>query len=212
MTNTRTKRDFDKDAVAWDQNPSRVALARDIAAAIKREIRLASDMDVLDFGCGTGLLTLELLPAIRSVTAVDSSQGMLNVFKEKIAKSRIVNIRLRHVDIDKGGALTGHYHMAVSTMTLHHIKEIRPLFRQFYDVVIPGGYLCIADLDCEGGAFHADNAGVFHHGFNREAMRKDFIEAGFSDVRDVTAAKIIKPVAGGSMREFNVFLTIGRKK
>jgi precorrin-6B methylase 2 len=53
------KRDFDKEAAAWDEQPARVQLAGDVAAAIVRQVTLRTDMDVLDFGCGTGLLTLQ---------------------------------------------------------------------------------------------------------------------------------------------------------
>ena len=57
----------------------RVKLATDVAGAVSAEVRLAADMDVLDFGCGTGLLALQLQPYVRSITGVDSSQGMLDV-------------------------------------------------------------------------------------------------------------------------------------
>lgn len=75
----------------------------------------------------------------------------------------------------------------------------------------PGGYLCIADLDLDGGRFHEDNTGVFHFGFDREALRKTFIAAGFSNVRDVSAAEVEKPVAHGERKRFTVFLMTGRK-
>ncbi len=74
------KRDFDKEAAGWDEHPGKVKLANDIAGAIGNHIVLTPNMDVLDFGCGTGLLTFQLQPLIRSITGVDSSQGMLDVF------------------------------------------------------------------------------------------------------------------------------------
>jgi SAM-dependent methyltransferase len=58
------KRDFDQEAAKWDQVPGRVKVARDIAQSILREIILTTDMDVLDFGCGTGLLTFALQPFV----------------------------------------------------------------------------------------------------------------------------------------------------
>jgi predicted TPR repeat methyltransferase len=78
------KRDFDKVAASWD-TPMRVKLATDVAGAVSAEVRLATEMDVLDFGCGTGLLALQLQPYVRSITGVDSSQGMLDVLGSKIA-------------------------------------------------------------------------------------------------------------------------------
>jgi len=206
------KRDFDKEAASWDENPARVKLAKDIAHAISTQIALTNDMDIMDFGCGTGLLTIELLPLVRSITGVDSSQGMLDIFNMKIAKLQLNKVSIVLLDLDKGDTLAGHYDLVLSNMTLHHIKEIEPLFAQFYKIITPGGCLCIADLDLDDGQFHVDNIGVFHCGFDRAALCRFFKEAGFDDVRDVSAAEVVKPGINGKMRKFPVFLMTGRKR
>jgi 2-polyprenyl-3-methyl-5-hydroxy-6-metoxy-1,4-benzoquinol methylase len=205
------KRDFDKEAASWDENPTRVKLAHDVANAISKQIVLTPDMDVMDFGCGTGLLTIQLQPLVRSITGVDSSQGMLDVFNMKIAKLKLNEVSAILVDLDRGDILTGKYDLVVSNMTLHHIKEIEPLFDQFFTITAPAGYLCIADLDLDNGQFHGDNTGVFHSGFARATLRKVFIEAGFDNVNDITAAKVMKPAINGEMREFTIFLMTGQK-
>jgi ubiquinone/menaquinone biosynthesis C-methylase UbiE len=206
------KRDFDQVAASWDEEPGRVRLANDIAQAIREEIRLTADMDVLDFGCGTGLLTLNLQPLVRSVTGADSSQGMLDVLRSKIEKLGLPNVSPLYLDLDRGDVLEGSFHLVVSSMTFHHIKNIVPLLHQLHTVTLPGGHICIADLDTDGGKFHADNEGVFHFGFNRMEMRNDFIKAGLEDVRDRTAASILKPGQDGISREFTIFLITGRKR
>jgi 2-polyprenyl-3-methyl-5-hydroxy-6-metoxy-1,4-benzoquinol methylase len=206
------KKDFDKEAASWDEHPPRVKLAKDIADAITKQIVLTPEMDVLDFGCGTGLLTIQLLPFVRSVTGVDSSQGMLDVLSAKIAKQKLKNINTLLVDLDKGDTLEGNYDLVLSNMTLHHVREIEPLFDQFHNITAPGGHLCIADLDLDGGKFHADNTGVFHFGFAREALRKVFTGAGFDDIRDISAAEVVKTDINGETRSFSVFLMTGRKR
>jgi ubiquinone/menaquinone biosynthesis C-methylase UbiE len=206
------RRDFDKEATTWDEVPARVKLANDIAAAISEEILLTSAMDVLDFGCGTGLLTLHLQPVVHSITGVDSSRGMIDVLKAKIGRENLSNIKTQYLDTEKGDILKSTYHLIVSGMTLHHIKEIRPLLDQFYRILMPSGYLCIADLDLDDGRFHDNNNGVFHFGFDRILLRKDFMEAGFDDIRDRTAAEVMKPGSDGGMRSFTIFLMTGRKK
>ena len=70
---------FDERAQTWDEQPRRVQLARDIFAALERQVPLQRDWAALDYGCGTGLLTLALAPRVRRILAVDSSQGMLAV-------------------------------------------------------------------------------------------------------------------------------------
>ncbi len=203
---------FDKEAASWDDNPVRVGLAEDLANAISAEEILAPDMDVLDFGCGTGLLTLRLRPFVRSVTGVDSSRGMLGILEEKIENGSLNNITIRYLDLEKGDVLEGSYDLVVCSMTLHHVREIRPLLDQFHKITAPGGYLCIADLDPEDGRFHGENDSVFHLGFERAALRRALAEAGFDDIRDRTAAEVVKPVADEGMRSFSVFLITGRKR
>lgn len=205
------ERNFDKDAASWDEKPSRIKLADDLVQALMDEKIPASDMDVMDFGCGTGLLTLRLRPHVRSIEGVDSSEGMLNVLRAKVESQRVTNVKTQCLDLGKGDVLQGRYHMIVSGMVFHHVREIKPLFGQFYDHLNPGGYLCVADLDFEGGEFHENHDGVYHHGFDRAALRRDFVEAGFGEVRDRTAAKVAKTRPGGGKREFSVFLFVGRK-
>jgi len=204
-------RDFDKAAATWDENPARVRLAGDVAQAISREVRLSADMQVLDFGCGTGLLALRLAPLVRFVTGVDRSQGMLDVLTAKIAQQNVTNVGTLHLDHDGASALTGGYDLIVSSMTLHHIKEIDSLVRRFYELLLPGGSLCIADLDTDDGQFHQDSGGVFHNGFDRGRLRRVFADAGFDNIRDKTAAEITKPARSGELRRFTVFLMTGSK-
>ena len=205
------KRNFDQEAANWDQVPGRVKVARDIAQSMIKEITLTPDMDVLDFGCGTGLLALALQPFVRSITGVDSSLGMLDVFKTKIKEQHLSNVKANYLDLDKGEVLTGSYHLIVSSMTLHHVKNINPLLKQFYSILLPAGLLAIADLDLDDGKFHSNNDGVFHFGFDRKSFHRMFIDERFRDVREQGAAQIEKPLGEGKPRLFSVFLMICRK-
>ncbi len=208
---TEERRDFDKEAAAWDENPGRVRLAHDVAAAIIREAGPTGEMDVLDFGCGTGLVTLRLQPLVRTITGADSSKGMLGVLEGKVAAQGLANVRTRAIDFEKGERIDGKFHLVVSSMTMHHVPDTAALFRQWYDLLYPGGMLAAADLDTEDGSFHGDNTGVFHFGLDRENLKALLLKTGFHDVRAVTAATMMRDVAGGGKREFPVFLLVGRK-
>lgn len=206
------KRDFDKEAAAWDENPARVRLANDVADAIARQVALRAEMEALDFGCGTGLLTLRLAPCVKAVTGVDSSQGMLDVLAAKTAKQNLSNVRTLRLDLDRGDVLPGPCDLIVSSMTLHHIQRIDSLLGQFHEALFPAGCLCIADLDSDDGQFHSDNQGVFHAGFDRATLRRAFTDAGFERVRDTTAAEVTRPARDGKLRCFSIFLMTGDKK
>ena len=94
----------------------------------------------------------------------------------------------------------------ISSMTIHHLEDTKALFSKLYDMLNEGGFIAIADLDSEDGSFHSDNAGVFHHGFDRETLEKQAKEVGFSEIKFDLASTINKP-----HREFTVFLMTGVK-
>jgi 2-polyprenyl-3-methyl-5-hydroxy-6-metoxy-1,4-benzoquinol methylase len=205
------KKDFDREAAQWDANPGRVKLANEVADAIIRESAPARDMDVLDFGCGTGLVTLRLQPLVRTILGVDSSRGMLGVLEGKIRAQGIPNARTRFVDFEKGGRIEGRFHLLVSSMTLHHVPDTAGLFKQWHELLLPGGLLCCADLDADDGSFHSDDTGVFHAGFDRKHLKKLLLSAGFHDIRDTTATTMIKDVEGKGKKEFSVFLIVAKQ-
>ncbi len=208
---TGIKRDFDTAAPSWDENPGRVKLAGDVALAIIDTIPLSPTMDVLDFGCGTGLLTIHLQPHVRSITGVDSSAGMTSILDEKIRFMNLRNAKTLTLDLDRGGLLSGRYHLAVSSMTFHHVQDIPHLLAQLHSVLLPGGWLCVADLDPDQGRFHDDNTGVFHFGFERDAQMAAFRHAGFEQVSCRTAATMTKISSDGQARSFTIALVSGRK-
>lgn len=204
------KRDFDQEAAAWDDNPVRVKLAEELARALCAAVPLTPDMTVLDFGCGTGLVTLRVAPRVASVTGADTSQGMLDVLTAKAAAAGGVTVFPFLIGPD--GALPGEtYDLVMSSMTLHHVEDVPALLRAFHARLAPGGRLCVIDLEPDDGQFHADSAGVFHNGFERAALRQQFAAAGFKDVAGARAARVTKPGRDGVVRAFPVFLMAGRK-
>jgi ubiquinone/menaquinone biosynthesis C-methylase UbiE len=205
-----SKRDFDKEAMTWETAP-RLKLAGDVAGAMFKQLKLTPDMDVLDFGCGTGLIALQFAPYVRSVTGADTSKGMLEVFQNKAKTKSLDNVKSCHLGLTDEEVFFGPYHLITSSMTLHHVKDTQKIMEQFYRVLLPGGRIAIADLDEEGGRFHDNNDGVFHFGFNREKLSRLFLEAGFIDISFMTAACMNKPGLDGQDRVFNIFLVTARK-
>lgn len=205
------KRDFDAAAASWDDKPGRVTLAGEVAAAIRSQVKLEQTMNALDFGCGTGLLTLALQPHVRTIIGADSSRGMLDVFNAKIAAAELANVCSMLYDPERDEKLHGRYHLIVSSMTLHHVEQIEPLLTRFHDALLPGGHLCLADLDLEQGRFHDDNTGVFHFGFDRAALAATLGRTGFGEIIATTASQIVKTNASGNPQSFSVFLLCGQK-
>jgi cyclopropane fatty-acyl-phospholipid synthase-like methyltransferase len=152
---------FDQAAATWDLAERRVALAHAVTEAIAARVPLSREQSVLDFGCGTGLVTLELGPKVGTMAGADTSPGMLKTLAEK-AKAQGLTLHLLSLNTDWPTELGGPYDLIVSSMTLHHVPDVPALFHQFERHLQPGGQVALADLDEEDGSFHEDGVG-YHH-------------------------------------------------
>src|SRR5512145_567978 len=83
---------FDLGAREWDNDPKRILRANTVAQAIAAAVPLNRQMTALEYGCGTGLLSFALQPHLGPITLADSSTGMLDVLREKIAAAGITNM------------------------------------------------------------------------------------------------------------------------
>lgn len=195
------RKNFDAVAAAWDDEPRRVELAKGIASAILSRLTLSGEWDALDFGCGTGLVTMLLSPYLKSMTGVDSSQGMIDRLNAKIEASKSLNVSGIRLDLEQGELPANRFRLITSAMTLHHIPEIVPLLRSLKGLLHPGGMIALADLETEDGSFHEDKTGVFHYGFSPGEISEMLAEAGFTEISAGTATTVIK---GG--QSYPVFL------
>ena len=211
MVNSTTH--FDEAAKDWDSEPRRVALMKAIGEAILREAEPASDMDMLDYGCGTGLIGLFLLPHVGNVTGADNSPGMLEVLRDKIASEGLENMEAIRLDLERDPLPSARYDIITVGMAMHHIADTEKVLRAFHTLLVPGGKLCLADLDTEPGTFHPTDMAdiVHHHGFDRERLGKQLAEIGFVQRKDVTVTTFTKPVGGQGEQEFSVFLMTARR-
>ena len=196
--------DFDSKAREWDANPVFVERGRKIAEAIRAQVALKQNMQALDYGCGTGLLSFPLKDGLGHITLKDTSTGMLEVLREKIAAQGVNNMTVRQADLTAEPLPDERYDLIYSSMTLHHIPDTGHILRVFRDLLNPGGTLCLADLDREDGSFHGLEVDV-HHGFNRAALATQAERAGFADIRFDTVFEIVKESETGA-RAYPVFL------
>lgn len=201
--------DFDSRAREWDSNPVFVERGKKIAAAIRVIVPLNPGMRALDYGSGTGLLSFPLHDALGHITLKDSSAGMLAVAQEKIAAQGVSNMRVHQADLTAEPLPDERYELIVSAMTLHHIPDTQRILGVFHELLAPGGWLCIADLDHEDGSFHGSEVEV-HHGFDRVALAELVAEAGFGEASFGTVFEITKETASGS-RGYPVFLMVARR-
>jgi len=157
------KNRFDIDALTWDDLPRRVNLAKAVVKNILPYLR--GDEKVLEFGCGTGLVGLNIAPFVKTITGIDTSQKMVEKFNEK-AKKHNLNAKAYVKDIFE---INERFDIVISSMTLHHIKDINKLNEKLLQIT---NKVFLADLVKEDGSFHTrGNEDVEHFGFKKEELK-----------------------------------------
>ncbi len=200
---------FDSKARQWDENPVFQERANRIAVAIQAAVPLDATMRALDYGSGTGMLSFPLHELLGHITLKDTSPGMLAVAEEKIAAWGVANMTTRLMDLTAAPMPDERYDLIYSSMTLHHIPDTDAILKVFHDLLTPGGWLCIADLDQEDGSFHGSHVDV-HHGFERAALASRMAGAGFGDLEFSSVFEIVKETESGT-RAYPVFLLRARR-
>src|SRR5262245_32944861 len=122
--------DFDARAETWDDDPSKVARARDVADAMAREVPLSSQMRAMEYGAGTGMLTFLLRPRPGDVTLADTSDGMLAVAARKIDAAKDTGMRAVKLDLLADELPEPRFDVIYSLMTLHHIPDTAAILRR----------------------------------------------------------------------------------
>jgi predicted TPR repeat methyltransferase len=203
---------FNDAAASWDDDPAKVLRAHEVAEAIRAAAPVTPTTRILEYGCGTGLLGLALAPHAAQVTLADASDGMLAVLGRKLAGGAAANARALKLDLELQPLPPERYELVCSLMTLHHVRDLDRVLPLLRAALVPGGTLCVADLDAEDGSFHGPGHGLqhqVHHGFDRTALGARLQAAGFAAPAFRTVHQIEKQV-GGATRRFDVFLAVAR--
>ncbi|MCB9763842.1 MAG: class I SAM-dependent methyltransferase [Alphaproteobacteria bacterium] len=194
---------FKDKAQDFDAQPMMLDRAAAIGGAVVDSVPLSPATRVLDFGAGTGLICEALAPHVGHIVAVDTSPSMLEKLAEKPAIAGKVSPLLRDITAEP---LDERFDLIVSAMAMHHVQDTGGLLRTLAGHLVPGGRVALVDLDAEDGSFHpADMPGVFHAGFDREALGDLMRDAGFEDLSFSTVYRMQK-----NERDYPVFLVTGR--
>ncbi len=213
MTATSANTDrFNALAAAWDDSPLRAGIARAAAAAIAATLPLRADMQALEYGCGTGLVSVLLADRLGRIVAADVAQQMLAVLEQKRLAAGLDHIQTRRLDLTVDPPPAERFDLIFSSMTLHHIDDVPRLLGRLRDLLAPGGWLALIDLDSEDGSFHGpDVPGVFHTGFERVQLMDTLTALGLTAVSARTAHTVEKPGPGGERRQFPIFLICAQR-
>ncbi|MEQ8174130.1 MAG: class I SAM-dependent methyltransferase [Syntrophomonadaceae bacterium] len=172
---------FEMIANSYD-TPERVQIAKVSSDAIREHLVDAKSKNAIDFGCGTGLVGMNLLNDFKSILFLDTSQNMIKQITQKISNSNIQNADTLCFDFEKYSLSDLYTDYIFMAQVLLHIKDFKSVLFKLYDVLNPGGHLIIIDFD-KNREIVSD---MVHRGFDQEMLTGIMSNIGYKNVLSKT--------------------------
>ncbi|MCG9971245.1 class I SAM-dependent DNA methyltransferase [Christiangramia crocea] len=133
---------YDEWSAQYDTNKNRT---RDLdKLATQNVLRDIPFNKVLELGCGTGKNTEWLLHRAEKILAVDFSEKMLKIAREKFSSP---DVRFQRADITKSWVWTSEkYDLVTCNLILEHIENLDFIFQRAFSSLEPGGYFFVSEL------------------------------------------------------------------
>lgn len=99
---------------------------------------------VLDFGCGSGVISCELARRGYNITGVDAAPGMVQSARDNASKLGISGIEFRVTDPVGSELPDAYYDAVICSSVLEYVAEERQLVENLIRTIKPGGTLLIS--------------------------------------------------------------------
>ncbi|MFP3126403.1 class I SAM-dependent methyltransferase [Ectobacillus funiculus] len=167
---------FEQMAKRYDTE-ERIELAKVIVKEVRPELRNSKSKSLIDYGSGTGLISLELADVVNSILLVDSSEQMLEVAKAKISHKGITNSEVLYSDFTQETPELK-ADIVLMSLVLLHIPDTKKILQELFNILNNGGKLIIIDFDKNDKINHPK----VHNGFSHEELKKRLSEVGFKSI------------------------------
>ncbi|EWH20718.1 class I SAM-dependent methyltransferase [Bacillus haynesii] len=164
---------FEQMAKRYDTE-ERIELAKVIVNEVRPELRNSQSKSLIDYGSGTGLISLELSDLVHSILLVDSSKQMLEVAKAKISRKGIANAKVLYSDFTQETPELK-ADIVLMSLVLLHIPDTNKILQELFGTLNDGGKLIIIDFDKNDKIQHPN----VHNGFSHEELKKRLSDVGF---------------------------------
>lgn len=196
---------FNDEANTWDTD-RRIKRSKQISDFILKNIEIEKESTLLDFGCGTGLISQNFINVVSRIVGYDQSEGMLEVFNNKFQ-----NLLGRVSSTNTLDGLNNTIDIVISSMVFHHISDIDRALIDLRKVLRDNGKLIIIDLDRDDGSFHRDELDFNgHNGFDREKFVEVLKLNGFESMAFGTVLTDVKYQNGSSI-PYSLFYVHAKK-
>jgi ubiquinone/menaquinone biosynthesis C-methylase UbiE len=167
---------FEQMAKRYDTE-ERIELAKVIVKEVRPELRNSKSKSLIDYGSGTGLISIELSDLVDSILLVDSSKQMMEVAKAKISHKGITNSKVLYSDFTQETPELK-ADIVLMSLVLLHIPDTKKILQELFDILNNGGKLIIIDFDKNDKIHHPK----VHNGFSHEELKKRLSEVGFKSI------------------------------
>lgn len=122
---------------------------RDELTDITRSGRFDTDANILDAGCGSGVVTRYLAQSYPEAAVHGCDFSALRVEQAKRAAEGLANLHLRHAGLDSLPYPANHFDLIVCRFVLQHLRpKVRDqVLREFLRCLKPGGTVRIIETD-----------------------------------------------------------------
>lgn len=136
------KKAYDSWSKQYDSNTNPT---RDLEAKALRSVLSEIKFDsCLEIGCGTGKNTEWLVTRARQITAVDLSNEMLAIAKEKITS---VHVHFLQANIlHDWNFISSKYDLVCFSLVLEHIEDLDAIFNKVSKVINNNGHIYVGEL------------------------------------------------------------------
>jgi len=107
------------------------------------------DMEILEFGCGTGTTAIAHAPYVKHILAIDFSTEMIRICLEKAEVADINNITFQCSSFDDFSAPDASFDVVLGLNTLHLLDNWEEVIRRAHKMLKPGGVF-ISSTPCIG--------------------------------------------------------------
>ncbi|RJS18080.1 ArsR family transcriptional regulator [Corallococcus sp. H22C18031201] len=165
---------------------------------------LLPPLDVADFGCGSGPLSVATARWARHVWAIDQNAEALTQARERAQREGRANITFLREDLHRLSLSDGSMDLVVISQSLHHVESPASVLSEAARILKPGGRVVVLELMPHDERWVLERLGHRHLGFAPEFLESALSEAGFTSFSRETHAR-----DGAS--PFRVFLLTGVK-
>lgn len=142
---------------------------------------------VLDFGCGTGIITNEIAKSVKEIHGIDISSKMVALATAKADAQQLKNITYTQATLDDVGMTAGTFDVILAFHILHLVEDTSIASRRINELLKPGGLLisvtpCMANKPLFSGALTLlSKVGVVPaiQSFQRQELENLLTEASF---------------------------------